>query len=136
ERVPSAVVAVIFAALAFLNLILFRVAAGQRAAPLAWAGAALGVVGVGVLFASELARTGMDQRAVIGLGLALTAVCASTVGNFFAWRAQTAGAPVIPATAWAMAYGTVFLTLFGLVTGVSWTFEATPRYVGSLLYLS
>ena len=135
-RVPSAVVAVIFAALAFLNLILFRVAAGQKAAPMAWAGAGLGVVGVGVLFASELARTGMDQRAVLGLGMALTAVCASTAGNFFAWRAQTAGAPVIPATAWAMAYGTGFLFLFGLATGVEWTFEATPRYVGSLLYLS
>ena len=136
ERVASAVVAVIFAALAFLNLVLFRVVAGQKAAPMAWAGAGLGIVGVGVLFGSELARSGMDQRALIGLLMALTAVCASTVGNIFAWKAQTAAAPVIPATAWAMAYGTLFLAVFGLVSGVDYTFELTARYVLSLLHLS
>lgn len=136
ERVASAVVAVIFAALAFLNLILFRFVAGQKAAPSAWAGAGLGIVGVGVLFASELMRAGMDQRAVIGLAMALTAVCASAVGNLFAWRAQAAAAPVIPATAWAMAYGTLFLALFSAASGVEWAFDLTPRYVLSLLHLS
>ena len=136
ERVASAVVAVIFAALAFLNLLLFRVVARQKAAPLAWAGAGLGILGVGVLFASELLRAGMDQRAMIGLTFALIAVLASAVGNIFAWKAQTAAAPVIPATAWAMAYGTAFLALFGLAVGVEWAFEFTPRYMLSLLHLS
>ncbi|MBA4000834.1 EamA family transporter, partial [Brevundimonas sp.] len=136
ERVASAVVAVIFAALAFLNLVIFRVVARQKAARLSWAGAGLGILGVGVLFASELLRAGMDQRALIGLTFALIAVLASAVGNVFAWKAQTAAAPVIPATAWAMAYGTAFLALFGLVIGVEWTFEFTPRYVLSLLHLS
>jgi len=135
-RVASAVVAVVFAALAFLNLILFRVVAGQKAAPVAWAGAGLGIIGVGVLFASELMRTGMDQRAIVGLVMALTAVYASAMGNLFAWRAQAAAAPLIPATAWAMAYGTLFLALFGVASGVEWAFEFTPRYVLSLLHLS
>lgn len=54
EKIASAVVAVIFAALAFLNLILFRVASGQKAAAAAWLGAGLGVVGVGVLSAGEV----------------------------------------------------------------------------------
>ena len=136
ERVASAVVAVIFAALAFLNLVIFRVVARQKAARLSWAGAGLGILGVGVLFASELLRAGMDQRALIGLTFALIAVSASAVGNVFAWKVQTAAAPVIPATAWAMAYGTAFLALFGLVIGVEWTFEFTSRYVLSLLHLS
>ena len=136
ERVASAVVAVIFAALAFLNLVIFRVVARQKAARLSWAGAGLGILGVGVLFASELLRAGMDQRALIGLTFALIAVSASAVGNVFAWKVQTAAAPVIPATAWAMAYGTAFLALFGLAIGVEWTFEFTPRYVLSLLHLS
>src|SRR5690606_27628303 len=42
-RVASAVVAVIFAGLAFLNLILFRVLAGQKASRAAWGGALLGI---------------------------------------------------------------------------------------------
>ena len=136
ERVASAIVAVIFASLAFLNLILFRVAARQKAAPASWMGAGLGVVGVAVLSGSEVVRANLSPEALLGVVFALTAVCASAVGNYFAWRGQKAGTEVIPATAWAMAYGTGMLALFGLATGVEWSVAATPGYVGSLLYLS
>jgi drug/metabolite transporter (DMT)-like permease len=68
--------------------------------------------------------------------LALVAVLASALGNWFAWRGQQAGAPVKAATAWAMAYGTAMLAAYGLATGVEWRVEATPAYVLSLLHLS
>jgi drug/metabolite transporter (DMT)-like permease len=136
EKVASALVAVIFAGLAFLNLVLFRVAAGQKAAPAAWLGASLGVCGVAVLSGSELLGADMSPEALLGVVFALVAVCSSAVGNYFAWRGQTAGSEVLPATAWAMGYGTAMLVLYGLVTGVEWRFEATPGYVISLLYLS
>jgi drug/metabolite transporter (DMT)-like permease len=61
---------------------------------------------------------------------------ASALGNWFAWRGQQAGAPVIPATAWAMAYGTAMLALYGVATGVEWRIEPSAAYVLSLLYLS
>ncbi|PZN98792.1 MAG: hypothetical protein DCF29_20090, partial [Alphaproteobacteria bacterium] len=38
--------------------------------------------------------------------------------------------------AWAMAYGTGVLALYGLGTGVEWSIEPTFSYMGSLLYLS
>lgn len=135
-RVASAVVAVIFAGLAFLNLIVFRVVAGQKASKAAWGGAMLGIVGVGVLFASELLKADLDPRAAVGLVFALIAVIGAAIGNLFAWRGQLAGTPVIQSTAWAMAYGTGCLILYGLVTGVEWRFEMTPTYVLSLLHLS
>ena len=132
QRVASAIVAVIFAALAFLNLVLFRVVAGQKAARMAWAGACLGLLGVGVLSASEIIGANLGTAALIGIGFAIIAVTSSTIGNYFAWRGQMAGAAVIPATA----YGTGLLILYGLVTGVHWSIELTPAYLGSLLYLS
>ena len=135
-RIASAVVAVIFAALAFLNLILFRIAARQKAALAAWGGAALGVVGVAVLSGSEVLGAGLDDSSLAGVGFALTAVVASAFGNFFAWRGQQAGSAVIPSTAWAMAYGTILLALYGLATGVEWSIEPSLTYLGSLLYLS
>ena len=135
-RVASAVVAVIFAALAFVNLVLFRFAAGQRAARPAWVGAALGVAGVGVLSFGQLSAAGPGVAPGAGVALALCAVLASALGNWFAWRGQQAGAPVLPATAWAMAYGTAMLVLYGFATGVTWRIEPTPAYVLSLLYLS
>ena len=136
QRVASAVVAVIFAGLAFLNLIVFRVVAGQKASRAAWGGALLGIAGVAVLFASELFKADLDPRAALGLVFAITAVISAAVGNFFAWRGQMAGAQVIPSTAWGMAYGTLGLILFGLATGIEWRFEMTASYIGSLLYLS
>ena len=135
-RIASAVVAVIFAALAFLNLTLFRIAARQKAALASWGGAALGVVGVAVLSGSEMLSGGLSHASATGIGFAVTAVTASAFGNYFAWRGQQAGSAVIPSTAWAMAYGTILLALYGLATGVEWSIEPTARYLGSLLYLS
>lgn len=136
EQVASAIVAVIFAALAFVNLVLFRFLAGQRAAPTAWAGAALGVLGVGVLSFGQLSGAGAGINPGLGVVFALTAVMASALGNWFAWRGQQAGAPVMAATAWAMTYGTAMLALYGVATGVTWRIEPTSAYVLSLLYLS
>lgn len=137
-RVASAVVAVIFASLAFVNLVLFRVLSGQRASAGAWQGAVLGVVGVGVLAFGELASSGraVGSAPLAGVGLALCAVFASAVGNWFAWRGQKAGAPVMAATSWAMAYGTMLLAGYGVLTGVKWEVEPTATYVLSLLHLS
>ncbi len=136
-KVASAVVAVIFAALAFVNLALFRLLARQKAAPAAWLGAALGLGGVAVLSLGQLsggAAAGADPG--LGVVFALVAVMASALGNWFAWRGGQAGAPVIPATAWAMAYGTGLLALYGVATGVEWRIEPTPAYILSLLHLS
>ncbi|MGQ3039583.1 MAG: DMT family transporter [Brevundimonas sp.] len=135
-HVASAIVAVTFASLTFINLVLFRLAAGQKAAAASWGGAVLGLVGVAVLSGGEVLGAGFDQRAAIGVGLALVATTASAFGNFFAWRGQNAGSAAIPSTAWAMAYGTGLLVIFGLATGVEFHIDPTPAYVGSLLYLS
>lgn len=135
-RIASAVVAIIFAALTFVNLCLFRVLSGQKAGLGAWGGALMGVAGVAVLSAGEIAGKGLGEHAVMGILFAFIAVIASAGGNWFAWRGQRAGAPVLPATAWAMAYGSTILAIYALVSGISWHVEWTTSYVLSLTYLS
>lgn len=136
QHVPSAIVAVIFAALTFLNLCLFRVAVGQKAHALSWGGAALGVTGVAVLSGSELLGARLGPQAALGIGFALVAVTSSAFGNLFAWRAQKAGAPLLASTAWAMAYGTAMLAIYGLATGAEFRIEPTAGYLISLIYLA
>ena len=136
SHVASAIVAVTFAALTFINLVLFRLLAGQRAAAASWGGALLGLVGVAVLSGGQVLSAGFDGRAALGVGLALIATTASAFGNFFAWKGQQKGSAAIPSTAWAMAYGTGLLVIYGLATGVEFTIDPTPTYIGSLLYLS
>lgn len=136
ERVISAVVAVVFASMAFVNLATFRFAFGQRAPAMAWVAASLGVLGVAVLSWSELLATDLNTRAIVGLALTFLGVLAAAIGNVFARKGEEAGASILASTGWAMAYGTGLLALFALVTDRAWAFEPTLRYIGSLLYLS
>jgi drug/metabolite transporter (DMT)-like permease len=136
ERVTSAVVAVVFAAMAFVNLATFRVAFGQRASALAWAAAGLGVLGVAAMSWEELADAEMDARALIGIGLTLAGVVAASVSNVFARRGELAGARVVPLTGWAMLYGAGLLALYALATGKEWAFDWSWSYTLSLVYLS
>lgn len=136
ERVTSAVVAVVFAAMAFVNLAVFRVAFGQRAPLLAWGAAGLGVIGVALLSWEEIASANMGMRALAGVGLTLAGVVCAAIGNVFARRGEMAGAGVVASTGWAMGYGAALLAVFALATGKTWAFEFTTPYILSLLHLS
>jgi drug/metabolite transporter (DMT)-like permease len=136
ERVTSAVVAVVFAAMAFVNLVVFRIAFGQRAPALAWGAAGLGVLGVALLSWEEIASASLSNRALIGIGFTLTGVLAAAIGNVFARRGELAGAGVAASTGWAMAYGAALLAAFALVTGRPWAFEFTLPYMLSLTHLA
>ncbi|WGM48143.1 hypothetical protein KOAAANKH_03039 [Brevundimonas sp. NIBR10] len=135
-RVASAIVAVAFASMALMNLIMFRVVERQTAARPVWIGAGLGAVGVVVISAGELIGADLGPVGMVGIAMALGASVASTAGNYFAWKGQGRGTNVLPGTAWAMAYGVAGLALVGLLTGVHWTIDLSPAYIGSLLYLS
>jgi drug/metabolite transporter (DMT)-like permease len=136
ERVTSAVVAVMFAALALLNLMAFRIAFNQRAQRSAWIAAGLGAVGVLLLSWGELVHAEMSRGAVIGILMASGGVIGASVGNVFARRAEEAGASIAASTAWAMAYGTLLLILYGLLTHRTWSFDSRLPYILSLLYLA
>lgn len=136
ERVNSAVVAVIFAALAFVNLIVFRIAFAQRAPVSAWFGAALGIAGVALLSWGELTQANLAPRTLVGFAMVFAGVICAALGNIFARNGEVAGAKVSTLMAWSMGYGAAMLAVFATVTGREWAFEFTARYIGSLLYLA
>lgn len=135
-RVSSAVVAVLFASLAFVNLALFRVVFGDRARASAWVAALLGIAGIAILSWGEIAHASFDASAWYGLALVFVGVAGSAIGNVYARRGQEVGAPVAASTAWAMVYGVATLIVLGLVRGVEWNFDPRAPYLLSLLYLS
>jgi len=136
QRVTSAVVAVMFASMAFINLIGFRLVFGQRASPLAWSAAGLGIVGVGLLSWEEIAAANFGVSAMIGIALTLLAVVAAVVGNIFARRNEMLHVGIAASTGWAMGYGALILAVFATLTGRPWVFEPTWEYVLSLLHLT
>lgn len=134
ERVLSAIVAVVFAALAFVNQISFLLF--HRITPRGLGATALGVLGVAVISWEEIAQAEIGLVAWSGIGLAFAAVVCSSMGNVYSHKAQLHGARIAPLTAWSMLYGTLILAAFALVTGRAWTFEWSMGYVLSLLYLA
>jgi drug/metabolite transporter (DMT)-like permease len=135
-RIVSGLVALIFATLAFVNLVIFRVLLGHHAPRHAWVAAAVGAAGVALLSWSEIMQSRLDSATVTGIVLAFGAVLLSGIGNVFAYRGEAAEAPLNASTAWAMGYGALALVLYALLTGKHWSFELTPRYVLSLCYLA
>lgn len=136
ERVSSAAVAVVFAALAFVNLIVFRLAFGQRSSALAWIASCCGLTGVALLSWEEVVGSQVGDRAIVGISLTLGAVVLASFGNVFARRGEMIGVSVAASTAWAMMYGAGALALAVTLSGKAWLFEWRASYLLSLVYLS
>jgi drug/metabolite transporter (DMT)-like permease len=136
QTMPSGALAVMFAATTFFNLILFRLAMSQRASGAAWAGALMGLGGVAAMSLSQLGGGGGPGTSLSVIGLALAAVGAGVLNNFFAARAHRAGVAIAPGTALAMGYGSGLMALWVSISGQAWRFEASVRYVGGLVYLA
>lgn len=132
--IASGLVAVLFSLIVFLNI------AGVRiffATPVHWRtlfGAALGVLGVTLLFWREIAGGQGDAGRGILFGLVATVLASG--GNLLAVRNQRDGIPVLPGAAWAMAYGALAVAAVAVSTGIGWSFDLRPGYLWSLLYLA
>ena len=134
--VVSGLVAVVYSTIVFMTPIGMRVAFGVPLRLRHFAAATLGVAGVALLFLPELEVAGRGGGTAFGIALVLAAAVACAAGNLIAVRNHDAGIPTIPATAWTMAYGTLFAALVAFADGAQWTFDARPRYVLSLVYLA
>ena len=132
ETVPSGSMAVMFASIPFVNIVMFRLLLARRAPALAWTATLLGLAGVAAMSLAQSAGGAVGR----GVVYALIGVVMAAAGNLFAFRAQSAGVATAPGTAWAMAYGAAALALYQLATGAPWRFEPDLRYAGSLVYLA
>lgn len=134
--VPSGLVAVLFCLLVFMNALAAWLLWRQPVSRRFLAASSGAVLGVALIFWPELAATGERPAALLGLGLSFFAVVAACVGGFFTLALQRRGLPLVPVLAWSMGYGAAFLLLASLASGRGLSFDWTPSYVASLLYLA
>jgi drug/metabolite transporter (DMT)-like permease len=99
-------------------------------------GGVVGVIGLALVFWDELAGFALSGASRLGLGLAIGAVLSASIGNVVSARNQRAGLPIVQTNAYGMAYGTIVTLVIALVRGVHFTFETSPGYLLSLLYLA
>lgn len=134
--IPSGIVSVVFSAAAVFNILNAFLAYGRRPEGRVLSGALLGVLGIAALSYETLAGARFGAGTAYGLGLALLGTWFFSAGNLVSARNQRHGLQVASVNAWAMLEGAAIVALVAAAQGASFTFDPSPVYVWSLLYLA
>lgn len=136
QWISSGLVSVVFSTATLWNVLIARLWLGTRIAPRVMLGGALGLAGLVLLFWPEVAGQRASHQTLLGLGLALLGTLCFSVGNMLSAVQQRAGVGPLTGNAYSMLYGALVLLAGCLITAQPFAFDATPVYVGALLYLS
>jgi len=134
--ITSALSAIAFSSMLWMNIINSRLFFGVRAGPRIYAGGLLGVIGIIVLFGPQVTEVSLSDGVFYGSLLAIIGALMASFGNMASQAAQTLNLPVVQSNAWSMLYGGLLTALIALLQGLPFTFDPSPEYVLSLAYLT
>ena len=136
EHLTSALAAITFSMLLWMNIVLSRFFFGTRATPRVLFGAALGIIGIVVIFAPQVEMVSLGDSVFYGCVLALAGALTASCGNMASQAAQKRALPVMQTNAWGMLYGALMTGIVAVASGRTFTFDATFTYIASLVYLA
>ncbi|MBT8092569.1 MAG: DMT family transporter [Gammaproteobacteria bacterium] len=134
--ITSALAAIVFSTMLWMNIILSRWFFGTRAGRRVIVGAVLGISGIFVIFAPQIGEVSLTDSVLFGSLLAMLGALSASCGNMTSQALQQRKLPVIEANAWGMFYGAVLTLIIALLQGREFTFDGTFTYIASLLYLA
>lgn len=134
ETLASGLVAVVFSSANLWNALLARIIHGRRLAAHVLVGSALGLSGLIILFWPELQHG--EHASWRGLAWALGGTLCFSCGNLLSVELQRQGLKPFFTNAWGMLAGAVLLTVYALLTGLKWNFDARWPYTSALVYLA
>ena len=127
-------------AVAFTSVVVFNIvfaAALLRTRISAWVliGAFTGMIGIALIFWSDIAAFEVAGSGAKGIGFALLAAMFASLGTIVAAKGQRMRIPVVQLTTFGMGYGALVVALVAIARGQPFTFEWSVSYVGSMIYL-
>jgi len=134
--ITSALTAIAFSAIVWMNIINARIFFGIRARRRVLFGASLGVAGIITLFAPQIGELTLTDTVFYGSVLAVIGALVASLGNMVSQGAQKRDLPVIQSNAWGMLYGAILTAIIATVEGRPFVFEWSASYVISLAYLT
>lgn len=134
--IASALNAVAFSTMVWMNILNSRIFFGTRIEPKVWLGSVIGMGGIVVLFWPEISEMSLTDKTLIGASFSLSGALLASFGNMVSHRAQGQGIPVLQANAWGMFYGTLITAVVAWRKGLDFNFEYTFSYIGTLIYLA
>lgn len=132
----SGTASVAFTTMVLMNLLNVRIFFGKKIEPKSYAGAAMGIVGVGYLFWGDLSTLSLNSDTTIGLILTLIAAYIASLGNMISIRNSDAKLPVLQVNALCMAYGCLIIFLVTLISGHELFPTVSPTYISLSIYMS
>lgn len=135
-HLTSGLLAVVFSTIVIMNMINGAIFFHRRPETRTVIGAVLGMAGISLVFARDLAAFDLATGGSIGLLLSLAGSYVASLGNMASARNHGHGIPVMQANAFGMLYGTVMLFGYIAVAGVPLTFDTSPSFLAALVYLA
>jgi drug/metabolite transporter (DMT)-like permease len=129
QYLASGLVSLTFAFLLVTNSVLSALFLGARITARFMVGSAIGLAGVGLLFAPDLLAPGGDAM-MLGLALAFGGVISASVGNVLQASPAGRAMPLTAGLAWAMAWGAL------IDAALAWGLSGPPRFSSHATYLA
>lgn len=136
QWLPSGLLAVVFSLASVINGGLGALVLGTALDRRGVLGGTLGVGGVALLFAPQLAATRLEPRVLLGLALCVGGTLSFCVGNLISAQLQRRKVPVVAGSAWGMLYGAAALALWAALRDQPFTLEPRWPYLAGLGYLA
>ena len=135
-RITSGLVALVFALLVVPNAVFARIFLGQGVSRRFFAGSAIAIGGLSLLFWHELMKAPAGPSAVAtGIALTLAAIFFASIANVMQATARAKRLPTPAMLAWGMTYGALADAIFAWVTTGPPVIDTGIGYVAGVLYL-
>ncbi len=133
---PSGLLSVIFSLAIFFNTFNNRLFWGVRPDSNIYLGAALGVIGLLLLFWPEISSATASASLLTGIGLGVLGTLFFSLGNMISIRHSKHGIEPLTSVAYGMNYGALVLLVVILISGIPFSWDSRPQYSLSLIYLA
>jgi len=136
QHLASGLVAVLFSTIVLANVVFGAIFLRAPVRPRVLAGAVIGILGIIIIFAPELAGFDLSSQTSLGVALVLVSVISASLGNILSARNQRNSLPVIQTNAYGMAYGALIMFAVAAFNNAPFTLDSSFSYISSLLYLA
>ncbi len=135
--ITSGLAAVLFSTILVMNVINGSIFLRQPVERKVIAASLMGLTGIVLVFAPEIAAFSLENHGVRGVLLCIAATLLASLGNITsAYNQKNNKLPILQTNAFGMGYGAFALFVTALVSGKQFTFDPTLMYAGSLVYLA
>ncbi|RCK49375.1 membrane protein [Thalassospira profundimaris] len=135
-HLTSGLLAVVFSTIVIMNMINGVIFFRRRPETRTLIGAMIGLSGIALVFADDLAAFDLASGGSIGLLVSLVGAYIASLGNMASARNHARGVPVMQANAFGMLYGSILLFAYIGLAGIPVTFDTSPGFIAALVYLA